>query len=31
MTNNRWELPIVLLASCTAFLSVWHLVGQLIR
>jgi hypothetical protein len=30
MTDNRWELPIVLIASATAFLSVWHFVALLL-
>jgi hypothetical protein len=29
MTDNRWELPLVLIASAVAFLSVWHFLALL--
>jgi hypothetical protein len=29
MTDNRWELPIVLLTSATVFWLIWHFVAPL--
>jgi hypothetical protein len=30
MTDYRWELPLVLITSAAAFLSVWHFVALLL-
>jgi hypothetical protein len=30
MTDNRWELTIVLLVSAAGFLLIWHVVAQLL-
>jgi hypothetical protein len=31
MTDKRWELPVVVIVSCTTFFAIWHLVEWLLR
>lgn len=30
MTNSRWELPVLVLVSCTGFFTAWHWLAWLL-